>query len=89
MATSTQQRHRITLPLGRKALTLTTTFTLPPALSGVLLPMLTTDSLARSDGADADDLILASEATPGNARGSSAMSLNNCMQYSTDVRKRN
>ena len=45
------------LPLGKKPRTLTTTRTLPPPLSGVLRPIgMISDSLARSDGEDADDL---------------------------------
>lgn len=64
------------VPLGRNPLTLTTTLTLPPPLSGVLLPIGTTsESLDRSDGVDAEDLSdRTSVATPGKPLGSNAIS---------------
>ncbi len=63
------------VPRGKKPLTLTTTLTLPPWLSGVILPAGTiSDSLDRKEGVEAEDLSWRiSVATPGKARGSSAM----------------
>jgi len=66
----------ISLPLGRNALTLTTTLTFPPGASilpiGVMLP-----SLDRSEGVEADDrTVRISAATPGTNRGSRAIASN-------------
>lgn len=78
------------LPLGKKPLTLTTTLTFPPPLSGVFRLIGTiSDSLERSDGVDAEDLSgRASAATPGNARGSSAMAFKPTAMVSMRSRKR-